>query len=525
MEEELIKKKNQNIQAVNKPVKSKNNKGFVILLIIFIVMLFAVLGYLILDNSKKERNDNNDNNIEEKSDNNDNVVLELEKVNGKILELLTPGKTLDEFKKQAKNYFTDNVINELVKYYDKDLEAICIDSTTCGVGGGFFLEITDINYRKLEIKSIQNDIIIVNGIYGEDKSNITGKSEITYQKFNGIWKVSKYDIPINNTQEPLNNEENNSSTTEKNIYKSRDNKETLKIVDKNDKQAKIDVRNIWLKEYKEECKNNNDYFMNNEDISCSTLDKNIDKYLEKNYFNFLGNNSYFGYYNNTIVTLEETEEDDNYLVINGDNIDSDVQCHMWYFLINKKTGIIEKYNDGYYGFIKTPKGYYFTITSCEGEDIPDVYTSNWKNLGGLLSSKADNDGNIYAIKDNYVIKYDIKGTELKKSDKYKTIGSALLVNNVLYYIAENDDYVFQLVNFETNEKTEIDSHKKVIESLMEKNEDFKTSINDSGMSINEYLTPDFSNIKLEGNTIVINLFSDENKYTYDLNTKKLEKVN
>ena len=41
-------------------------------------------------------------------------------------------------------------------------------------------------------------------------------------------------------------------------------------------------------------------------------------------------------------------------------------------------------------FDKTPKGYYFTITSCEGEDIPDVYTNNWKKLGGLLSSKADN---------------------------------------------------------------------------------------------------------------------------------------
>ncbi len=182
---------------------------------IIVVLLVGAVVYLLLTRNNGGDNLKPTDNTEEKEDNKNNIQKELEKVNEKVFELLSPGKTLDEFKKQATNYFTDDVINELAKYYDKNTESICLDTAACGVGGGFLLEVTDIDYRKLEIVDIKDDIIVANGIYGEAEDNISGKTEITYKKVNGVWKISEYNLKNNNEGNPSDNKEEKTNVPDK----------------------------------------------------------------------------------------------------------------------------------------------------------------------------------------------------------------------------------------------------------------------------------------------------------------------
>ena len=468
----------------NETSEKKNNKTIVIILGLIIVLLLGLLLYLFFTKDNNEMKENNNSNMGIQKE----VLIRHESgyyvvyVNGGTYLYDKNDKQVVLFKNEKLDVQSIFVNDESVGITTNYNESGCIDSSKPALN---FLYIIGSN----------NDVEITSETCGEDS---------------------------NDEQQPVDddtqNSQKNSSSVEKNVYKSKDNKVTLKIVDKNDKDARTAAKNIWLSEYRNLCKEDKDYFSGSEEgITCDTLDKSIDNYLNKTFFN----NEHiikFGYYNNKIIVISDySDNDENYLIANGDDVNGGAQCHMYYFLINKKNNTIERYNEGYYDILKTSKGYYYTISSCE-LSLPKVYTKDFKYIGGYLSGP-DSDGNIYVSKDNRVIKYDINGKELAKSDSYKQIGGSVLVNNVLYYLVDDNDYMVQLVNFNTKEQIKVNSHKEIIEERMKQDENLKSE------SIYDYEVFDFEDeMKYEKGIITFEIIENEyTYYTYNVQTKELKK--
>jgi len=166
--------------------------------------------------------------------------------------------------------------------------------------------------------------------------------------------------------------------------------------------------------------------------------------------------AYYAYYDNEMIYIHTDEEnDENYASYFG----GEGQCPMQNFLINKKTKIIEKYDSDHLGFIKTKNGYYFTKdnnSGCSLEWTKNVYTTNWKLLGTVLDYyPVDNQGNIYVIDGNDIVKYDTNGKELFRNSDYKEIGNGIIVDNILYIIVKDKNNVIYLLNLNDNYKVEI----------------------------------------------------------------------
>lgn len=211
-------------------------------------------------------------------------------------------------------------------------------------------------------------------------------------------------------EEKINNNSDDINTVvEKNVYKTKDGRFSLKIVDRNDVNA---------------------YSKAKERYGENQYDDYIYPYVVS-----------YGYINNQIFAIDEIVEDDNYSVFSLIGLPTESSGQK--IMVNKKNGIIEVseddlnrinndcLKDGFCGFqpqpsyIKTSTGYFF-ITNNHG--MITIYTSNWQKIGyidKLSNLKTDADGSIYVYNNvdtescfgqdcNYkgigiLIKYDVTG--------------------------------------------------------------------------------------------------------------------
>ena len=224
-------------------------------------------------------------------------------------------------------------------------------------------------------------------------------------------------------------------------------------------------------------------------------------------------NDYYGYYYNNLEFREiyvdlkyiNNFEDDKYVTYSF----SGSQCGN-NILINKKTNSIEKTGSSL-GFIKTNNGYYLKESECWTEGGPtSIYTNDWKLLGTLFKTKdfddfeeqknnsLDNDGNVYVYNNGYVIKYDVNGNELYKSNKFDEIGFGRIIGDKLYFISKKNNIIY-LCNTNDNEMIEV--------------------IKDYSNELSDYM--DFS---YKDNVISITNTNTE-VFEYNLNTKELKKLN
>jgi hypothetical protein len=174
----------------NNVVEQNKKKNLIIgVLVCIIVVLTVVLVYLLF--LKKDK-------LEEPIKPQDNQQVEnidkdIAMLNDGLRNLLFEELTLDEFKEQAKQYCTDDLITKLSEYYISDISMICINAGGCSVNGGYIGEVTDINYRDFRIVSKNATIIEGIGVYGESKENVQ-EQKIRYKFDNGTWKIDDFDI-------------------------------------------------------------------------------------------------------------------------------------------------------------------------------------------------------------------------------------------------------------------------------------------------------------------------------------------
>lgn len=350
-------------------VKEENKKKNVIIgvLVCVIVLLVAALVYFVF--IKKDESQKIVKPLDNQQTENENKDLQsnLEKINEEVFKMLHEETTVEEFKKQAKQYFIDEMIVELEKYYNKDTKTICLESSVCEASGGFFGETTDILFRKFEIINVEADIINAKGIYGEASDNISGETEITYQKENNIWKIKKFDIL---------------DFSNEGVYKTVDGKFTFKIA-----------------------AHTNEAYLNNELFNYTDV-----KYDERYAF-------YSGYFEG------EARQDDYHFLIDKETgiiVEKDFETVS---KLNDKD--LRFYGEGdlskNINFIKCAAGYYFVDDFAIEGSIVEIYTTDWKLLGyvDIDNIKSDKDG-VYVYEDyepfdklvGNPTKYDINGNKI-----------------------------------------------------------------------------------------------------------------
>ena len=193
--------------------------------------------------------------------------------------------------------------------------------------------------------------------------------------------------------------------------------------------------------------------------------------------------------------------------------DYDTQCYPASVILDLKNMIIEKINtvdQRNYELIKTNNGYFFIEGYCLSGYNKIAYDSNWKKLGRLVSIKPDNKGNIYTFNNGKIAKYDAKGNKIQEKNSPAIVtGPGLIYNDILYYLSTENDGTY-LINNDTSEKYQLN--------------------NDKYNDIDPYMGLDVEDktlLKLENNKIMILFDSSDEKpqYSFDLNNKKIEKMN
>ena len=355
-----------------KKLEKRKNIEIIVLSIIIVALLGALIYLLFIKKDDKPTELPKPQDNQQVVNNDQELKKSLEKINAEVFKLFHEETTVEEFQKQAKKYFTDDMMSELIKYYNKDTKTICLESSVCYASGGFFGETTDISFRKFEITSVNDDIVKAKGIYGEASDNITGETEIIYQKDNNIWKIKKFDIL---------------DFSNEGVYKTLDGKFTFKIA-----------------AHTEEA------YLNNEKFNYTDVE-----YDERYAF-------YSGYFEG------EARQDDYHFLIDKEKgiiVEKDFETVS---KINDKD--LRFYGDGdlskFNTFFKCDAGYFFVSylggPFDEGDvKIVNIYTTDWKELGyiDLNSVKADKSG-IFVYKnydDNYklggtIIKYDANGNKI-----------------------------------------------------------------------------------------------------------------
>lgn len=223
-------------------------------------------------------------------------------------------------------------------------------------------------------------------------------------------------------------------------------------------------------------------------------------------------------YNGKKYTFEVYDEDykyGQYLTLDGDpDSGAGGQCYSAAVVLNLKNKTIEKFGTTgmpYYGVIKGKDGYFFTEGYCLSGYDTIVYDNNWKKLGQLVGYEADSYGNIYAYDNGKIIKYNSNGSKVSEtSTSAKYTGPAVIYNNILYYMGEETGGVY-IYNNDTGEKYKISD-----QSI-----DFKEGRYPySGLDVEAFIS-----LSLENNKILIKYESEENKFSYDISTKQLTKIN
>lgn len=274
-------------------------------------------------------------------------------------------------------------------------------------------------------------------------------------------------------------------------YKTPDGKKTLKIVSKNDEDALKKAQELGIK-----LNDDNDEAINHRD--------------------------YFGYYNDVLFLIyenaEEVTNNYKYHVLSGQIKGQVAQCNYTHeFVIDMSNNSLVNFDnmsDGrYYEVHKINDKYYFSEGGCAyGFVSGDVYNEQLKKLGNYFFDN-DNNGNIYILDNNYVIKYDNNENIIKKSNK---IEGEILRGSV------TDDKTLYII---------VDINKKLYLQDVINNEKYLISENDGG----QYATIDGADgfsFKLENENNLIQIYEEsydngELKYlpycTFNPETKELIK--
>ena len=268
---------------------------------------------------------------------------------------------------------------------------------------------------------------------------------IVYDKF-----IKKEEPPKeNNTEEKDNNEQNNTPTpsptpviTPSNndslvgkTFKTIDGKKELKIVSKDDIEAKKKAESFGY-----DADNNSEPFM-----------------------------AYFGYYNGKeLFAIYESSEDKSdtskYLVIGAWKLNGGVgQCrdsHEFVVkvddnsLVNIDYSVEHEYGH-HYLIQKVGNKYYFSAGSCAMAFIPEsVYDENLKNIGEYFIDYDEN-GNVYVLSEKNIVKYDQNGNIVKKGNQKYDVSeisdTSIVFNGTLYIIGRLNDKLY-LIDAMTDEK-------------------------------------------------------------------------
>ena len=181
-------------------------------------------------------------------------------------------------------------------------------------------------------------------------------------------------------------------------FKTKDDKITLKIVDKTDKKAYDDAKNVYYEEFDGKRSYNNDRVI------------------------------YYGYLNNDVIEIKSIKKVDYYLIL-----DTELPF-VSNILVNTNTNIIEEDESRFslsdydrflgdtgfqkYDLIKVNNGYFITSYEPSSEDpFYTIFTTQWKKIGYYndYNLKYENDGIYVFDNDKFtgsLIKYDINGNKI-----------------------------------------------------------------------------------------------------------------
>ena len=165
--------------------KDKEKNKIIWMLTFTVIILLLVCVYFVFIKGDKEE--------PVKPQDNSQVEKDIALLNDGLRNLLFKELTLNEFKEQAKQYCTNDLITKLSEYYVSDMSMVCLNAGGCSVNGGYIGEVTDINYRDFRIVSKDATIIEGVGVYGESKDNVK-EQKIRYKLDNGTWKIDDFDI-------------------------------------------------------------------------------------------------------------------------------------------------------------------------------------------------------------------------------------------------------------------------------------------------------------------------------------------
>ena len=275
----------------------------------------------------------------------------------------------------------------------------------------------------------------------------------------------------NNEQEENNTSNENNSNIEGVTYKSKDGKKTLKI--------------------------------NKRDTN-----KQGEEYYPAEY-NGTKLNLYFEYY-------------DKYSSFYGDKVNGNSQCGEYFFIVNNETKeLIDTKNEKYPTYLHYIGNKYYIATGNNCSGVSNLYDVNMNKLADEMIARRD--GNLYAIKDNYLIKFDKDGKTVKKGtvkidrDNSKDIllSDPIIKNGNLFSIVSSNGKV-NLYDF-NNDK------------LKELNNPYKSEI----CPMHSECGGNSPTMELVGNKLLIvlnpsgdqkKLFDNQVAYIYDIANNKLESV-
>ena len=162
---------------------------------LIIILLTILLSIIIIKVPSKKEYQGAKDILDRANINLDSVKGEIDILNEKALNVLSSKTTLDEFERDAKPYFTTEMLNKLKDFYQEG-KGVCLDTSLCNVDGGY-LESSD-NRKKIGIiiNKFNENIIYVTAIYGEacEKDDCV----LNIQKQNIEYKIEDNMLKINN---------------------------------------------------------------------------------------------------------------------------------------------------------------------------------------------------------------------------------------------------------------------------------------------------------------------------------------
>ena len=220
-------------------------------------------------------------------------------------------------------------------------------------------------------------------------------------------------------------------------------------------------------------------------------------------------NEYYAEYNEKKLHLYEYKRYNKYSLFVGDKEGDGSQCGQYSFIVNNASKeIIGLNNEELYNIVDVGDRYYFINDKCVDQS-DKVYNENLTLIAENYIGK-DKKNNFYAIKDNYIVKFDKNGNVLKKgSVKLEKNGDILLCSpsindNNLYSLIELGSKAY-LYDFENNKKYELENK------------------NSQHICVFQIDDGDCISMELLDNVLIIK-YPSELTYIFDISSNNLRKI-